>query len=175
MKEAVRLVGVLVLAAGPLLAAGCGGGGGGPGPTRAAGAASPGTPSAAPSGTAPGQAPVPLPKGETGAGGGSAPVLSAHSRFAACLEREGIPLSAVKQPALSPRQQIAVRKCGAYLPGGLNSGVLSAVQKFRTCMNKHGAPLPAANRPFVLRTEDPKVAAAVKACTSLLPSTGGTT
>ena len=174
MKETARLVGVLVMAAGPLLAAGCGGGGGGggPGATKAAGAVSPGTPSAAPSGPAPGQAPVPLPKG---AAGPSGRVLSAHSRFAVCLEREGIPLSAVKQPALSPRQQIAVRKCGAYLPGGLNSGVLSAVQKFRTCMNKHGAPLPAANRPFVLRTEDPKVAAAVQACTSLLPSTGGTT
>jgi hypothetical protein len=174
VKHRVRLAGVLVLAAAPLLAAGCGGGAGG---TKAAGAVSPAVSSAAPSGTAPGQAAVPQAKGGTGTGGGglSSPVLNAHSRFAVCLQQEGIPLSAVKQPALSPRQQIAVRKCGAYLPGGLNGGVLSAVEKFRTCMKKHGAPLPAANRPFVLRTEDPKVAAAVKVCTSLLPSTGGTT
>jgi hypothetical protein len=49
------------------------------------------------------------------------------------------------------------------------------VEQFRACIKKHGAPLLPANRPLVLKTEDPKVAAAAKACKSFLPSTGGTT
>jgi hypothetical protein len=135
---------------------------------------SPGAVSKAPTATT-GRGSVLAPKGGPGGDILSDPVLNAQSKFALCLRQEGIPLSAVKQPGLSPRQQITVRKCGAYLPGAVNGGVLSALEKFRACMKKHGAPLPAANRPLVLKTEDPKVAAAAKACKSLLPSTGGTT
>jgi hypothetical protein len=57
----------------------------------------------------------------------------------------------------------------------VNGGVLPAVAKFRTCMKGHGTPLPAAGRPVVLATADPKVAAAVAACSPLLSSTRGTT
>jgi hypothetical protein len=172
VKDTARLMGVLAVAVGSLLCAGCGGGAG---TAKTAGGASPGTVSKAPPTATTGQGSVPVPKGASGGGNLSYPVLNAQSKFALCLRQEGIPLSAVKRPGMSPRQQIAVRKCGTYLPGGVNGGVLPAVEKFRACMKKHGAPLPPVNPPIVFKTEDPKVAAAVKACKSLLPSAGGTT
>jgi hypothetical protein len=121
-------------------------------------------------------APGAVPRLKGGAGDVlSNPILDTHSKFALCLAQQGIPLSAADRPRLSPRQQIAVRKCGATVPGGVGNGVLSAADKFRACMKRHGAPLPSANQPFAVPTEDVKIAAAVRACASLLPSTGGTT
>ena len=160
--HATRLAGALIVAAGLLFSGACGGG-----HAKIAGAVSAGarSPATTVQGGDQGLSAKGSPAGSVSV---VPPALNVQLKFSNCLKQHGasMPGSAA---ALTPRQQLAEQQCAAVLPGGVNAKLLAKVEQFRACMSKHGAPLPPAGRPFTLKTEDPKVVAALQSCKSLLP------
>jgi hypothetical protein len=79
---------------------------------------------------------------------------------------------------MGPEMQKAFQACASLRPsggpgafGGNGGPDNSAMQAFRSCMKDNGAELPADSF-RTLKTDDPKIATALKKCRPLLP-TGG--
>lgn len=118
--------------------------------------------------------PVP-PKAQGGSSGGTktdpqakVKASAARKQLTECLRKEGFASVPPGNKKLSDKEQLAVQKCSMALLGGLSPSVKAQVDTLRNCMKKRGVSVPAVDQPFVPNIQDPKVAAAMKACQSKL-------
>ncbi|SEG69454.1 hypothetical protein SAMN04489712_10985 [Thermomonospora echinospora] len=76
-------------------------------------------------------------------------------------------------PSMNAEQQKAFQACASLRPSpnGRGGGLgVEAMTAFRDCMGKNGAQIAENARPGDLRTDDPKIAKALKECRPLLPT-----
>ncbi|MFG2003296.1 hypothetical protein ACGFNU_29455 [Spirillospora sp. NPDC048911] len=156
MKAWMRSFGIIAVSGVLLSGAACGGDDGGT------------SDSATPPGTSAAASPTPA----TSAGGGVPTTAAAAERRAAeakrklteCLRKAGLGGLPSPGASLSPKEQESAQKCAAQMLMGSDPTVRAKVEALRTCMKKRGATVPAAGEPFIPKVDDPKVAAALRAC-----------
>ncbi|MEU5884821.1 hypothetical protein [Spirillospora sp. NPDC047279] len=152
MRAWTRSFGIVAFAGALFFAAGCGGDEG-PGPDSA----DPAKVSGAPATNAGNGVPTTALDAEKRA-------AEAKQKLTECMRKQGMKGLPSPGASLSPQEREAAQKCAAQMFMSSDSGLQSKIEALRTCMKEKGAPVPAAGEPFLPKTDDPKVAAAMKAC-----------